>query len=193
VRGPGECEIAGRIRLASRKLQMRELVAPAALIAGLMLSSGAFAAPAPNSSSAAAAASEPAAHVTQAGRMSMSGAPTYEGSASQPVRYAHLNLASPAELQKLDQRIEAAAAQPCRELRAAYPLDFYPTVSGGNCASSAAHGAEASVGPVVDAAATMAAVNARPSGYRPPRPLGAIAFQSSRAFTTGGAAYGVSP
>lgn len=164
---------------------MRELVAPAALIAGLMLSSGAVAAPAPNSSSAALAASKPAAQVTQAGRMSVSGAPTYEGTASQPVRYAHLNLASPAELQKLDQRIEAAAAQPCRELRAAYPLDFYPTVSGGNCASSA--------GPVVDAAATIAAANAHPSGYRPPRPLGAIAFQTSRAFTTGGAPYGVSP
>jgi UrcA family protein len=162
--------------LTSRKLQMRELIAPAALIAGLMLNSGAFAAPAPNSSSTAVIGSGPAAHVA----------------ASQPVRYAHLNLASPAELQKLDQRIEAAAAQPCRELRAAYPLDFYPTMSGGNCASSTAHRAEASAGPVMDPAA-VAAVSAHPSGYRPPRPLGAIAFQSSSAFTTGGAAYRVSP
>ena len=132
---------------------MRELIAPAALVAGLVLSSGALAAPASDSASAAVAASEPVVQGTPIRRTSMSGSPIYEVTASQPMRYAHLNLANPADVQKLDQRIEAAAAQPCRELHAANPLDSYPTVSAGSCASAAAHRAEASVDPVLVVAA----------------------------------------
>ncbi|MDB5426873.1 MAG: hypothetical protein JWR43_848 [Phenylobacterium sp.] len=118
---------------------MRKLIGPTALIVGLVLSSGAWAAP-----------SEPVVQLQHTGRTSMIGAPIDEVTASQPVSYADLNLANPADVQKLDQRIETAAAQSCRDLRAAYPPEFYPKVSGGSCVASAAHRAEAAI---ADAAA----------------------------------------
>jgi UrcA family protein len=87
--------------------------------------------------------------LTPTGHMS----PIGDVTASQAVSYADLNLANPADVQKLHQRIETAAAQSCRQLRADYPSEFYPKVSGGPCVSSAVRSAEAAVNQAVDAAA----------------------------------------
>ena len=128
---------------------MRKLFAPAALIAGLVLSSGAaLAAPAANSS-------PPVVQEQDTGRLSVIGAPIDVVTASKPVSYAGLNLANPADVHKLHQEIAATARRDCRDLRNQYPPDFYPKVSGGSCVRGAERRADASVAPAIAAARSL--------------------------------------
>ncbi|MDB5444860.1 MAG: hypothetical protein JWQ97_177 [Phenylobacterium sp.] len=127
---------------------MRNLIAPAALIAGLVLSSGALAAPAADSS-------RPVVQEQDTGRMSMIGAPIGVVTASKPVSYTGLNLANPADVHKLHREIAATARRDCRALRAQYPPDFYPKVSGGSCVRGAERRADASVAPAITAASSL--------------------------------------
>jgi UrcA family protein len=126
---------------------MRNLIAPAALIAGLVLSSAAFAAP----------PADTAPIVLQQqdlGRNSVIGAPIADVSASQAVSEAGLNLSNPADVKKLDRRIDAAANRTCEDLRANYPPDFYPKIDGGSCVIGAEHRAMSAVDAQRDVSAT---------------------------------------
>jgi UrcA family protein len=122
---------------------MRNLIAPAALVAGLVLSSAAFAAADPNSSSAAP--SPPVVQEHNTGRVSEIGAPIDRISASPTVSYAGLNLSSPAGEKTLDHRIDAAATRTCAALKNDYPPSIYPSVSGDRCVAAAEHRANAAV------------------------------------------------
>src|SRR5438034_579572 len=76
---------------------MRYLIAPAALIVGLVLSSAGAAAAAPDSSISAAVVSPPAVQMKELGRTTDIGAPIEDVTVSRPVSYAGLNLSNPAD------------------------------------------------------------------------------------------------
>lgn len=108
---------------------MRNLIAPAALAASLMLGSAALAAT-PQASTA------PVVHNEVAGQ-TMIGAPIDRMTASQSVSYAGLNLANPADRKVVDQRIQSAAEKDCAELREQSSDLMDPTIQGGHCVRAA--------------------------------------------------------
>lgn len=126
---------------------MRNLIAPAALAAGLMLGSGALAAT-PQAATADSGASTVAAPVVQrevVGRTTI-GAPIVQETVSQPVSYAGLDLANPADVKVLDQRIRSTAEKDCAELRDRSAASLGATISGGHCVRSAERDARSSLG-----------------------------------------------
>ena len=128
---------------------MRNLIAPAALAAGLMLGSAALAAP-PQAPAAAA----PVVQNEVVGQ-TVIGAPIEQMTMSRPVSYAGLDLANPADVKVLDQRIHRTAQQECAELRdqAAGSLDA--TISGGHCVRTAERDARSSLGAAVAGAEAL--------------------------------------
>ena len=128
---------------------MRSLIGPAALAAGLMLGTAALAA-APQ----AATTESPVVHREVVGRTKID-APINRLTASQPVSYAGLNLANPADVEVIDQRIQSAARQDCAELRDLAPDLMNPTMSAGHCVRSAERDARSSLGAAVSAAKAL--------------------------------------
>jgi UrcA family protein len=127
---------------------MRNLIAPAALAASLMLGSTALAAT-PQATGPATTA--PVVQSEVVGR-TMIGAPIKQDTVSRPVSYAGLNLANPADVKVADQRIDRAARQDCAQLRREDPALLNPTISGGHCVRSAEHDAKLSLKAAVTAA-----------------------------------------
>jgi UrcA family protein len=125
---------------------MRNLIAPAALAASLMLGSAALAAP-PQAATAAPGTTTSAAPVIQrevVGR-SMIGAPIEQLTVSRPVSYAGLNLANPADVKVVDRRIDRAARNDCAELRDQDPGLLDPTIQGGHCVRAAERNAKSAL------------------------------------------------
>jgi UrcA family protein len=116
---------------------MRTLIAPAALAASLMLGSAALA-DTPQTGTAPTVQREVVGHT-------MIGAPIVQLTTSQPVSYAGLDLAKPADVKVLDQRIQSAAENECAQLRNDSPGLIDPTIQGGHCVSSAEHDAKSSL------------------------------------------------
>ncbi len=132
---------------------MRNLIAPAALAAGLMLGSAALAAT-PQAATAGSGTATSAAPVVQhdlVGR-TVIGAPIEQMTVSRPVSYAGLNLANPADVKVLDRRIRHTAEQDCAELRDQSAGSLDPTISGGHCVRSAERDARSSLNAAVSAA-----------------------------------------
>jgi UrcA family protein len=119
---------------------MRNLIAPAALFASLVLGSTAFAQTTSNSPTTA-----PVVQERPLDRTTMIGAPIDQITASEPVSYADLNLSNPADVKTLDRRVDAAAVQSCRAINQEYPSEFYPPVGGVNCINSTEHRAQQEV------------------------------------------------
>ena len=116
---------------------MRNLIAPAALAASLMLGSAAL----------AATPQAPTAPVVQSEVVgqTMIGAPIDRMTASQAVSYAGLNLANPADRKVVDQRIQSAAQKDCAELREQSSDLMDPTIQGGHCVSAAERDAKSAL------------------------------------------------
>jgi UrcA family protein len=134
---------------------MRNLIAPAALAAGLMLGSAALAAPQPATADAGAAT--PAAPVVQremVGRTAI-GAPIEQMTVSRPISYAGLNLANPADVKVIDRQIQAEAQKDCAELRAQTDDFMNPTLDGGHCVRSAASEARQSLSAAISGAKAL--------------------------------------
>jgi UrcA family protein len=132
---------------------MRKLIAPAALASGLMLCSAALAAT-PAAAAAETATTTVTAPVVQrevVGRTTI-GAPIDQLTVSQPVSYADLNLANPADVKVLDQRIRSTAQKDCAELRDVSPGFMDPTISGGHCVRSAERDARSTLSAMTSAA-----------------------------------------
>lgn len=133
---------------------MRNLIFPAAVVASLMLGSAAFAAD-PQAATAASGPMTAAAPVVQhevaGGRF---GAPREKAIVSRAVSYADLNLADPADVKILDQRIQSAAKEDCAQLRDQSDA-LNPTIAGGHCVRSAVREASSSIRPSEMAAAAL--------------------------------------
>lgn len=135
---------------------MRNLIAPAALAAGLMLASAALAAP-PQAATADAGTATSAAPVVQreiVGR-TMIGAPIEELTVSRPVSYAGLNLANPADIKVIDRQIQTMAQKDCAELRAQTDDLTNPALDGGHCVRSAASEARSSLSAAISGAKAL--------------------------------------
>lgn len=128
---------------------MRNLILPAAFVASLMLGSAAVAAD-PQAAGAADAAPV-VQHEVVGGTL---GAPLEKAIVSRPVTYADLNLADPADIKILNQRIEAAAEQDCAQLRDEAVI-FNPALRGERCIRAAVHQAMASIRPAEMAATAL--------------------------------------
>ena len=125
---------------------MRNLIAPAALAASLMLGSTALAATPQSTTSA-----EPVMQSQVVGR-TMIDAPIVQDSVSRPVDVTGLDLANPADVKVADQRIAVAARQDCAQLRREDPSLLDPTIQGGHCVRFAEHDAKLSLKAAVTAA-----------------------------------------
>ncbi len=135
---------------------MRNLIGPAALAAGLMLGSAALAADlqTAGAESATTTSATPVVRQDVVGRTKID-APITRLTASQPVSYAGLNLANPADVKVMDQRIQSAARQDCAELRDRAPGLMNPVLSGGHCVRSAERDARSSLNAAVLAAKAL--------------------------------------
>ena len=135
---------------------MRNLIAPAALAASLMLGSAALAAT-PQTATAESGSSTAAAPVVQrevVGRTTI-GAPIEQTTVSEPVSYAGLDPANPADIKILDRRIQRTAEQECAQLRDQSGASVDETIGGGYCVRMAAHDARASLGAATSAAQAL--------------------------------------
>ena|SRR5258708_7056726 len=135
---------------------MRNLIAPAAFAAGLMLGSAALAAT-PQAATADSGTATSAAPVVQrdvVGRTKI-GAPIEQLTVSRPVSYAGLNLANPADVKVIDRRIRSVAQKDCAELRDQSPGSLDSTISGGHCVRSAERDARSSLNAAVSAAKAL--------------------------------------
>ena len=127
---------------------MRNPIAVAVLAAGVVSGSAALSAPALPSSKKIVV-SPPVVEVKDLDRRTSIGAPVQQVDVSQEVSYADLDLSNPADVKKLHRRIRQTAVRVCRDLRAAYPPEFYPKLSGGNCVDAAVHRAKLSMASLV--------------------------------------------
>ncbi|MDB5444509.1 MAG: hypothetical protein JWP86_1505 [Phenylobacterium sp.] len=132
---------------------MRNLIAPAALAASLMLGSAALAAP-PQAATADPGTAAPVLQSEVVGQ-TMIGAPIDRMTASQPVNYADLNLANPADMKILDQRIQRAAEKDCAELREQTSDLMDPALQSGHCVRSAERDAQSSLGAAIAGAKAL--------------------------------------
>ena len=135
---------------------MRNLIAPAALAAALMLGSAALAAT-PQTATAESGTSTAAAPVVQrevVGRTTI-GAPIEQMTVSQPVSYDGLDPANPADIKVLDRRIQRTAQKECAELRDQSAASLDDTIGGGYCVRMAERDARASLGAAASAAQAL--------------------------------------
>jgi UrcA family protein len=130
---------------------MRNLIAPAALAAGLMLGSAALAASPPAATSAPTASTAPGVQQVVVGRTTI-GAPIEQMTVSRPLSYVGLNLTNPADVRIIDQQIQDTAEKECAELRDQSNDLRNPTIAGGYCVRSAAREARSTLSAAVSGA-----------------------------------------
>jgi UrcA family protein len=135
---------------------MRNLIAPVALAAGLMLGSAALAATpqAATAESGTMTSAAPAVHQEVVGRTTI-GAPIVQLTVSQPVNYDGLNPANPADIKILDRRIHSTAEKECAQLRDQSTGSLDTTISGGHCVRTAEREARSSLGAATSAAEAL--------------------------------------
>lgn len=132
---------------------MRNLIAPVALAASLMLGSAALAAP-QQAATADAGTTAPVVQREVVGH-SMIGAPIVQTSVSRPVSYAGLNLANPADVKVLDRRIQSTAEKDCEQLRDQSDALMDPTIQSGHCVRSADQNAKSSLSAAISGAEAL--------------------------------------
>jgi UrcA family protein len=135
---------------------MRNLIAPVALAAGLMLGSAALAATpqAATAESETPTSAAPVVHQKVIGR-TVIGAPIVQLSVSQPLSYDGLNPANPADIKVLDRRIHGTAEKECAELRNRSAGSLDATISGGHCVRTAEREARSSLSAATSAAEAL--------------------------------------
>ena len=132
---------------------MRNLIFPAAFVASLMLGSAALAAdPQAGTPDSGTTAAAPVVQYDVIG--GTLGAPLQKATVSRQVSYAGLNLANPADIKILDQRIRSAAVEDCTQLRDQTDVPN-PDIVGGRCVRAAVHAANASIRPAELAATAL--------------------------------------
>jgi UrcA family protein len=134
---------------------MRNLIAPVALAAGLMLGSAALAAtPQAATVDSGTALAAPAVQEQVVGRTTI-GAPIEQLTVSRPVSYAGLDPANPADINVLDRRIHSTAEKECAELRDQSAGSLDSTISGGHCVRTAEREARSSLSAATSAARAL--------------------------------------
>jgi UrcA family protein len=135
---------------------MRNLIAPVALAAGLMLGSAALAAT-PQAATATAeltASAAPGVQEVVVGRSTI-GAPIEQITVSRPLSYVGLNLTNPADVRLIDRQIQDTAEKECAELRDQSNDLRNPTIAGGYCVRSAAREARSTLSAAVSGAKAL--------------------------------------